>query len=317
MSRRVRWLVVVVVALGLGAAGVVVFISSTGAGTGSAWHEAAPGASGGSVPGASAAGSPSGSPSASPGRAPSPSGSASAGTGTGAGARWAPRPGTTWQWQLTTPVDLTVDVPVYDIDGFTNDAGTVQALHGRGRKVICYIEVGAAEDFRPDYHQWPAAVLGKENGWPGERWLDVRHPEVLAPVLTKRFDMCRDKGFDAVEPDLMDGYANDTGFPITAADQLTFNRYVARLAHERGLSVGLKNDVDQVPQLAGDFDFSVDEECFQYHECAGLKPFVSAGKAVFHVEYAESNAAFCPSTKALGFSSMRKNKGLDAARWPC
>ena len=41
----------------------------------------------------------------------------------------------------------------------------VRSLHARGRYVICYVEVGAAEDFRPDYHRWPAAVLGAGNGW--------------------------------------------------------------------------------------------------------------------------------------------------------
>jgi len=257
----------------------------------------------------------SGTASTSPSHSASASPSPSATTGPHP-ARWTPKPGTPWQWQLSTPVDLTVDVPIYDIDGFTNDAGVVRALHQKGRKVICYVEVGSAEDYRPDYHQWPTAVLGKPNGWPGERWVDVRAPKLLGPVLSKRFDMCRDKGFDAVEPDIMDGYANDTGFPISAADQLAFNRYVARLAHDRGLSVALKNDVDQVGQLAADFDFSVDEECFQYQECDRLSPFVSAGKAVLHVEYA-SGTAFCATTTRLKFSSMRKNKGLDAARWPC
>src|SRR2546430_717489 len=162
---------------------------------------------------------------------------------------------------------------------------------------------GTRDGARPDRHGSPHRALGrpprrdgrKPNGWPGERWVDVRAPKLLGPVLSKRFDMCRDKGFDAVEPDIMDGYANDTGFPISAADQLAFNRYVARLAHDRGLSVALKNDVDQVGQLAADFDFSVDEECFQYQECDRLSPFVSAGKAVLHVEYA-SGTAFCATT---------------------
>jgi hypothetical protein len=238
-------------------------------------------------------------------------------SGTGRAARWVPRPRTPWQWQLTTPVDLTVDVPIYDIDGFTGTMSVTARLHQLGRKVICYVEVGAAEDFRPDYGQWPPGLLGRSNGWPGERWLDIRRPQLLAPVLTKRLDMCRDKGFDAVEPDLMDAYANDTGFPITAADQLAFNRYVAELAHARGLSVALKNDVDQVPQLVDAFDFSIDEECYQYAECTGLTPFISAGKAVPHVEYTAATGAFCPVTARLGFSSMRKNKTLDVARWPC
>ena len=35
--------------------------------------------------------------------------------------------------------------------------------------------------------------------------------------MAARFDECREKGFDAVEADLVDGYARDSGFPLTAA----------------------------------------------------------------------------------------------------
>jgi hypothetical protein len=81
--------------------------------------------------------------------------------------------------------------------------------------------------------------------------------------------------------------------------------------------VGLKNDLGQVGALVGDFDFAIDEECAQYHECRALLPIVAARKAVLHVEYALPNAAFCAQTTSLGFSSMRKRLALDAARWPC
>ena len=46
--------------------------------------------------------------------------------------------------------------------------------------------------------------------------------------MAARFDLCRQKGFDAVEPDLVDGYIQTTGFPLTAADQLTYNRMSPR-----------------------------------------------------------------------------------------
>jgi hypothetical protein len=83
------------------------------------------------------------------------------------------------------------------------------------------------------------------------------------------------------------------------------------------MSIGLKNDLGQVPALVNDFDFEVNEECAEFSECDKLTPFISAGKAVFHVEYKLDNAAFCEQTTRLHFSSMRKNKKLDAPRWPC
>nr|WP_285495581.1 endo alpha-1,4 polygalactosaminidase [Actinomadura sp. NBRC 104425] len=235
----------------------------------------------------------------------------------GRAARWAPSPGTAWEWQLKSPVDTSVDVPVYDIDGFENSADVVRELHRKGRRVICYVNVGAAESFRPDYGRFPRQVLGKGNGWEGERWLDIRRTDVLVPIMARRFDMCRDKGFDAVEPDLVDGYASDTGFALTGADQLRYNRIIAKLAHERGLSVGLKNDLPQIPELVGDFDFAVNEQCAQFDECDRLAPFVRAGKAVLHVEYELPPSDFCEQSRRLGLSSMRKRLDLDRWREPC
>ncbi|GAA1542602.1 endo alpha-1,4 polygalactosaminidase [Kribbella lupini] len=232
--------------------------------------------------------------------------------------RWAPEQGVAWQWQLSGELDLSVDVPVYDVDYEKTSAAQVAELHQKGRRVICYVSVGSYENFRPDQAKFPAAVLGKAlDGWPDERWLDIRQWGRLKPLLAARFDQCRDRGFDAVEPDNVDGYANDTGFPLTADDQLTFNRRIAALAHERGLSVGLKNDLDQIEQLQPDFDFAVNEECMRYDECDLLRPFVAAGKAVLHVEYELAPDSFCAKARALRFSSMRKPVELGAARQSC
>ena len=65
------------------------------------------------------------------------------------------------------------------------------------------------------------------------------------------------------------------------------------------------------------FDFAVNEQCFQYAECARLRPFVAAGKAVLQVEYELAPRIFCRSAKALGFSSMRKRLSLDSWRQAC
>lgn len=230
---------------------------------------------------------------------------------------WVPKPGSTWQWQLAGPVDTSVEADVFDIDGVESTAETVAALHGAGRKVICYVNAGAAEDFRPDHSAFPRIVQGAPDGWAGERLLDVRRLDVLRPVMAARFDLCREKGFDAVEADLVDGYAQDSGFPLTPADQLAYNRMLADLAHERGLAIGLKNDLDQVPDLVDLFDFAINEQCFQYEECDLLAPFVNAGKAVFTAEYDLDPADFCPAARLAGFSSMVKNTSLDAWRRPC
>ncbi|MFG2178508.1 endo alpha-1,4 polygalactosaminidase [Streptomyces abikoensis] len=248
----------------------------------------------------------------------SPGSSATGSAPGSAGARWQPKPGTGWQWQLDGKADTSVDAPVYDIDGFENSAETVAQLHSRGRKVICYINAGAWEDFRPDQGKFPKTLLGNKNkGWKGEKWFDIRRLDTLRPLMAARMDMCRQKGFDAVEPDLTEGFRNATGFPLTADHQLAFNRMLADLAHERGMAIGLKNDLDQIPQLVNVFDFAVNEQCAQYDECEKLSPFVKSDKAVFHVEYELQPGEFCATARRLGLSSMQKKLELDAWRRPC
>jgi hypothetical protein len=231
---------------------------------------------------------------------------------------WSPAQHTTWQWQLTTPVDESVDAQMFDIDLFDNPASVVAALHRRGRHVVCYLSAGSLEAGRPDAADFPASVAGKQlDGWPQERWLDVRRLDVLGPILERRLDLCKAKGFDGVEADNVDAYANDSGFPLTADDQLRFNRFLAGAAHARGLSIGLKNDLEQVAALEPDFDWALNEQCFQYSECERLQPFSRAGKAVFVVEYELDPSAFCPRAQSAGFMAMRKHLELDAWRQPC
>jgi hypothetical protein len=233
------------------------------------------------------------------------------------GGVWSPGPGTSWQWQLSGSVDVSVDAQMFDVDLFETSVATVAELKSRGRAVVCYMSAGAWEEFRPDAGVFPASVLGASNGWAGERWLDIRRLDVLGPIMEARLDLCRDKGFVGVEVDNIDGYSNNTGFALTAADQLVFNKFLAAAAHARGLSIGLKNDVEQAAVLEPFFDWAINEECAAYDECELLLPFIEAGKAVFHVEYDLETSQFCPLTVGLGFSSMRKNLDLDAWRQYC
>ena len=231
---------------------------------------------------------------------------------------WAPTKGTTWQWQLSGAIDTSVNAPVFDIDGEQNTAATVAALHAKGAKVICYFDAGGWENYRADATSFPEVVKGNTvGGWPDEKWLDIRRLDILIPIMEKRVQDCVTKGFDAIEPDLMDGYTNKTGFPLTYQDQLNYNRALADLGHKYGLGVALKNDPEQVKDLVNNFDFVIVEECAQYNECSEYKPFSDAGKAVLHVEYQGTLDSFCPTTKAMGFSSMKKKLDLTSWREVC
>ena len=227
-----------------------------------------------------------------------------------------PEMASNWQYQLRGRVDTEVAAGTFDIDLFDTPTETVTELRTSGRTVICYLNAGAVESWRPDADLVPPEVRGIElEDWPGEYWLDIRRLDVLEPYLAARFDLCRSKGFDAVEPDNVDGYMQETGFPLTDDEQLAFNRMLARLAHARGLEVGLKNDLDQVDDLVDSFDFAVNEQCAQYDECDRLEPFVAARKPVFHVEYELPVSAFCPPP--TGFLSIRKPILLGPEVTPC
>ncbi len=242
---------------------------------------------------------------------------ASGGSGSSAG-RWLPPKAPTWYWQLQGTVNNAEPVAVYDIDGFDNSAGEVSTLHGQGKHVICYIDVGTAENWRPDYSSFPASVLGSSNGWPGERWLDISKLSILEPIMTARFQMCREKGFDAVEPDNMDGYENSTGFPLTASEQLTYDEWIAGEVHALGMAVFQKNDGEQTAQLEPYFDGALDEQCNQYHECSNFKPYLAAGKPVLNAEYSLSTSSFCAADNAAGIMGARYSLELNGSSFePC
>jgi hypothetical protein len=233
---------------------------------------------------------------------------------------WVPAQRTTWQWQLSGTVRRTVAAQMYDIDMFEATPALVADLHARGRRVVCYIDAGSWERWRPDAGRFPASVIGRPlQGWPGERFVDIRRMRTLAPLLQWRIDRCAAKGFDGVEFDNVASYQERTGFRLTAADQLRFDTWLANHAHRAGLAVALKNDPDQVRALEPYFDMELDEQCFQYSECGLLRPFITAGKPVFEVEYGRlaQSGSFCARAHALGFESLRKHLELGPWRIPC
>lgn len=207
---------------------------------------------------------------------------------------------------------------MFNLDLFDTPSEAIARLHERGVFVMCYFSAGSYEDWRLDAFLFPSEVLGKDmEGWPGERWLDIRRIDLLAPIMQARLDLAVSKGCDGVDPDNVNGYTHDTGFPLTADDQKRYNIFLAEAAHQRGLLVGLKNDLEQIPELLSYFDWLINEECFFYGECELLLPFIQAGKPVFVIEYEIEPSAFCPQALQMNFNALRKNWALDAYRVDC
>lgn len=280
---------------------------------------------------------------------------------------WTPSPQTTWQWQIVGEIrEPFLPVDMYDIDlqdavptattinvpGFGTvrwpageNAGVIDRLHAAGKKVICYLDSGAWEKYRPDASLFPGTpgwrsgdptsdVILRNTGWTGENWLDIRPFQwsKFAPIIWARFDLAAQIGCDGVEPDQNNPYGNNPGPKITKADQKAWYLEVARQAHARNLSVGMKNGVETTDaQTAAAFDWNLNEECLYYEECETLDPFRDAGKAVFHTEYTydweSDNPIYsnpttlaghvCPQARAAGLSTLIKDYEPDALFVPC
>jgi len=225
---------------------------------------------------------------------------------------WQPAPGTSWQIQFSGPINTNLPVQAYDIDLFDSPVSLINTLHSQGKKVICYISAGTFENWRPDASRFPIEVKGRKvGGWAGEKWLDIRRLDVLTPIMKDRLALAVQKGCDAIDADNVDGYSNRTGFTLKATDQLAYNRMLANEAHSLGLGIGLKNDLNQIPDLVGLFDFAINESCMVWNECSLVSPFVASGKAVFHIEYQADISSICAVGSSYGFNSLKKNSSLD------
>ncbi|KAL6708801.1 hypothetical protein ACN47E_002208 [Coniothyrium glycines] len=254
-----------------------------------------------------------------------------------AGPLWTPKVNDTWQIILSHPpvvgsgdTGVTPDVSIFDIDLFDTPAETIARLQRMGKKVICYFSAGSYEDWRDDAKDFLPADLGNGlEGWAGEKWLKLGSENVRA-IMKKRIQLAKDKGCDGVDPDNVDGYQNDNGLSLTQQDSIDYISFLSSITQPLNLTLGLKNSGDIISAVLPIVHFSVNEECVKYRECTTFKPFIDAGKPVFHIEYpddaGEGETAtqglpqdvvdqFCSRTSSgagsEGFSTVLKKMELD------
>lgn len=230
-------------------------------------------------------------------------------------------------------------VGLYDVDGIDNSASVVTALHRRGSKVICYIEVGSAGNYYSAADEGEAVTyyarlkaagdLGRAmQGYP-EKYLNIRAASTVSIIESMIRQQCAAKGFDAVEPDIDDSYTNSTGFPITEAQNEAYDRTLGAYAHQFGLAWGQKNG-DNDPAFSAALeptsDFLLTEECNYYQTCGIVAPpYVRAGKLVLNAEYTDDwgsdvhadLADFCPADISAGIDGTLFTSALAGQRNPC
>ena len=237
--------------------------------------------------------------------------------------RYQPPVDVQWHIQLQGEVNIGYDVDLYVVDLFDIEESVIDDLQAAGKKVICYFSAGTYENWRPDRYRFLPTDKGRRLGnWPGERWLDIRSLNVRKR-MADRIELAAEKGCDGVDPDNVDGYTNQTGFPLNSRQQLSYNRFLFRTAHKYGMAVSLKNDLQQVNELVDYADFAVNESCHEWRECHLLQPFIDAGKPVLHIDYRFSQDAtgrgyHCEHMNTLGFQSLTLPLALDDSyRFSC
>jgi hypothetical protein len=248
-----------------------------------------------------------------PGTGGASTGGRSVGGSGGVASWWKPAAGTSWQWQIGGgTIDPNLAVEVFDID-WEESATVVGQLHNAGKRVICYVSVGSWEDWRPDAASFPAAVLGNDYpGWPGERFVDIR-AQALRDVMAKRLDVCKSKGFDAVEPDNMDVFSSNSGFPLTQANGVDYAKWLATECHARGMAIVQKNASEITANIQSVYDGALTEDCYNDGWCADMQPYIDANKPVFACEYTSSIfTAACAWGKPKKYSFILKSLDLNA-----
>ncbi|MFK7602729.1 endo alpha-1,4 polygalactosaminidase [Deinococcus sp. SM5_A1] len=234
-----------------------------------------------------------------------------------------------WDWQIGAQTQAQVRVPagitLIDLDGFETTAAQVDSLKKQGLYVVCYINAGSYEPYRPDSARYPARLkLGVDPSWEDEAFVDVRDVfrprSVLADILQERLRICHKKGFQAVEPDNLQNDENVPGGVISLQDQVDFSGWLADEAHAQGLAIFQKNGPDKVllkdrtgRRLADKFDGILNESCQEFDECAPLAEYVRRGKPALNVEY-KQKFLNCAEARRLGINSMFKDLYLRGGR---
>jgi endo-alpha-1,4-polygalactosaminidase (GH114 family) len=238
---------------------------------------------------------------------------------------WQPKVGAKWQIELLYPLnDTSPDVDVFDIDVFDNDKQIISDLQKDGKKVICYFSAGTYEEWRDDANEFKDDDLGDPlEEWDGERWLQISSDDVRT-IMKKRLDVAKDKGCDGVDPDNVDGYDNKNGLGLSKEDSIDYVNFLAKEAHSRNLSIGLKNAGDIISSVIDQMQWSVNEQCVQEDECDIYSKFTDNHKPVFHIEYPKGDDTndnnpvsdaqkkkACEFYHSHNFSTLIKNMNLD------
>lgn len=237
-----------------------------------------------------------------------------------------PTPLPSWDWILQSQ-GLPASPPAVaylDVDGFDTPASYVTLAKANGIRTICYLDVGSAENNRPDYASLAAisGLLGNSYpGFAGERYIDIRRYPEFIQIMDDRLRMCRDKGFDYVEFDVMDSFedgASVTGFALTEQNMIDYVTALSSRARGYGLKPVQKNAGKSAAKLVPLFDAILFEGCVLDNFCSDAAPYIAARKPAFNAEYPEQwpagsfdRARVCSTSASAQISTIITVVALD------
>lgn len=231
-----------------------------------------------------------------------------------------------FDWRLDKIQSNTTKVTAktIDVDAFFTTKESIKKWQKEGRTVIAYISVATYESLRPDADEFPASIIG--NIYPGfsnENFVDIREIDILKPIIRKRFDMIKEKGFDGIEPDNMDSYVRDvygsgdgTGFSLTIEDGKKYIDFIIKEAKDRNLSIGQKNAYELADDYVDRFDWALTEGIFHEGAQDRMRVYVENNKTVFATEYMDNMTKehfltnVCPKAEQIGYVAILKDRNL-------
>jgi len=217
--------------------------------------------------------------------------------------------------------------------------GEVAAITGRGKLALAYFEIGAIEDYRPEWSQVPADLkLGPVGGWPSEQYVKY-WDERWWPIVRGRVDQAVAAGFDGAYLDMVVTYEE---IPANAAGT---NRQdlagkmvdlIARLAqYAEGVAPGFKIVPQNSPELRTWSKYlpaidglgmeelyfqATDNPCSQswcQDNRTNAQAIRAAGKLVLAIDYADQAANIASAytqARAAGFVPYVSNRELNVMR---
>jgi cysteinyl-tRNA synthetase len=215
----------------------------------------------------------------------------------------------------------------------------VAALTSSGKVALAYFEIGAIEDYRPEWSQVPADLkLGPVGGWPAEQYVKY-WDERWWPIVRGRVDQAIAAGFDGAYLDMVVTYeeipANAAG---TNREDLAGKMVdlIARISqYAKGVAPGFKIVPQNSPELrtwpkylpAIDglgmeelYFQATDRPCNQswcQDTRTNAQAIRAAGKLVLAIDYADQAANIASAytqARAAGFVPYVSNRELNVMR---